>query len=258
MRLSRAGFLMLPLLLAACSLPVKQTTSPSTPIEQAVKTEPNNAADQNTKTQANASANEETTDKETTQEANTPSHQELIEEFDAIRTIANQNIAELKTRSGAVPEKPSIMISDRYNREALMRKIEEVKNYNQALINELDALNARVEQRRQHPQFGDVIQVYLSDLKVDSDKDFNAQPLIGNWVRGESRVVRLNENMLIENSTTEPMRLTFTEAYQIVINGTLVGTFGPNNAKYEMSFKASTADLKGSIEGALATRAQGT
>ncbi|MFD1382351.1 hypothetical protein ACFQ45_03185 [Rhodanobacter aciditrophus] len=258
MRLSRAGFLMLPLLLAACSLPVKQTTTPSTPVEQAVKNDTTNITDQDNKAQVTAPAQEQKADEDTSQEALVPSHQELIKEFDSIRTVANQNIAELKTRSGAVPEKPSIMISDRYDREALMGKIEEVKAYNQTLVAELKALDSRVEQRRQRPQFGDVIQVYLSDLKVESEKDFSAQPLIGNWVRGESRVVRLNENMLMENSTTEPMRLTFTEAYQIVINGTLVGTFGPNNAKHEMSFEASTADLKGSIEGSLATRIQGS
>lgn len=257
MRISRAGFLLLPLLLAACSLPIQKTDSvPTTQTEQAAPVTKNDSKQQPSNTNEISEAAVDETASEAKEEQ--VSHLDLIKEFDEIRTIANQNIAELKTRSGAVPEKPSIMISDRYNREALLGKIEEVKAYNQVLISELDALNKRVEARRLRPQFGDVIQVYLSDLKVVGEESFNAQPLIGNWVRGESRVVRLNENMLMENSTTEPMRLTFTESYQIVINGTLVGTFGPNNSRYEMSFDASTADLQGNIEGSLATRIQGS
>lgn len=249
MRISRAGFLMLPLLLAACSLPIKQTEStPSISTGQVAK-ETNNVPSVPTK----VTPTQQQVEAKVTTESQ-PSHKELIQEFDEARRIANQNIAELKTRSGDVPQKPSIMIADRYNRDALIAKTKEVVDYNTVLEKELDALNSRVEERRAHPSFGDIIQVYISDVLVDSSNQFKAQPLVGHWVRGESRIVRLNKNMLVENGISEPLRLTFTEGYQIVINGSLIGTFGPNKEKHEMSFSTPTSDLEGSIKGVLSTR----
>ncbi|SBS28636.1 hypothetical protein MAQ5080_01156 [Marinomonas aquimarina] len=243
MRILRAGFVVLPLLLAACSFPTKPFSSDSS-TNQAdtlghVKVEP--ATDANT-----AQGNEVETAE--------LSHQELLAKYQSLQTLAEQNIEELETRLGYSISKMSLSIPSTDDMGLLKSKVAQLQDYTSDLSSQILALDKRVVERRDQPNKGDLLQVHLSALEVDHQTSFKAQPLVGNWIRGESRVVRLNENFLMENGTSEPLNLTYTETYQIIINEKLIGTFGPNRSKYELEFDAPTADQAGQIVGTLKIR----
>lgn len=243
MRIFRTGFVLLPLLLAACSLPTKPTSSDSTANEVGVLG--NAKVEQPTATQS--TQKDETVKPEL-------SNQELLAQYKALQTLAQQNIEELETRLGQTISKPSLSIASTNDVALLKSKVSELQDFTSELTNQIVKLDKRVMERRDQPKKGDQLQVHLSALEVDNQKSFKAQPLVGNWVRGESRVVRLNENFLMGNATSEPLNLTYTETYQIIMNEKLIGTFGPNRSKYELEFDAPTSDQKGQIVGTLKIR----
>ncbi|MBM6551752.1 hypothetical protein [Marinomonas ostreistagni] len=245
MRIMRAYFMLLPLVLAACSFPTKQTSSTPT------ATEPNAAVEP---TQQNKQ--EHTSAIDSVRENAASDTQALQQELKTQQKLALQNIAELDTRVGESLASPDTQAAEGSS-QVLRQRIENLKEFNAALTQNIFELDQRVEQRRQAPQRGDTLKVYLSDLSVDKAQDFAAQPLVGHWVRGESRIVRLNENLLAENSNSEPLRLTFSERYQVLINDQLIGSFGPNRSKYEVDFDAPTADQQGTVSGTLTIRVQG-
>lgn len=243
MRIFRTGFVLIPLLLAACSLPTKPTSSDSTANEVGVlgstKAEP---------TTGTQSAQENETTKPEL------SNQELLAEYKSLQTLAKQNIQELETRLGQSISKPSLSVVSTNDIGLLKSKVAELQEFTRDSTEQIVALDQRVHERRDQPQKGDLLQVHLSALEVEHQKSFKAQPLVGNWIRGESRVVRLNENFLMSNTTSEPLNLTYTETYQIIINEKLIGTFGPNRSKYELEFDAPTSDQNGQIIGTLKIR----
>lgn len=243
MRIFRTGFVLIPLLLAACSLPTKPTSSDSTANE--VDMLGNTKAEQPSGTQP-------------TQENDTTktelSNQELLTQYQSLQTLAQQNIQELETRLGQTISKPSLSIPSTNDTALLKSKVAELQDFTSDLTDQIVALDKRVMERRDQPQKGDQLQVHLSALEVDHQQSFKAQPLVGNWIRGESRVVRLNENFLMGNATSEPLSLTYTETYQIIMNEKLIGTFGPNRSKYELEFDAPTSDQQGQIIGTLKIR----
>lgn len=247
MRIMRVGLLFLPLMLAACSIPTKQ--SPQTP----PTAEPTQSETAETPKQAEA----ETKPKKQESKTSAPSSKELINELQMQQKLALQNIEELDLRVGSALNSPDSGDATSASYAALAKRVKNLKEFNNSLSQQIVELDKRVEQRRQQPKHGDTLQVYLSDLEVDKAQKFHAQPLVGHWVRGESRVVRLNENLLAENSNSEPLSLTFSEKYQVLINGKLIGSFGPDRNKYELDFEAPTADETGTIEGALTIRIQG-
>lgn len=240
MRILRTGFVLLPLLLAACSLPTKPISSDSTATEPTAS--PNTTAD------ASKSVVKEAL------EATTLSNDELLAKYQSLKTLTLQNVQELEARLGTSLPKQSLSIPSTSDLGMLKSKVSELEAYTTKLTNEIVELDKRVEQRRETPMKGDLLQIHLSNLKVIQKPSFAAQPLVGNWVRGESRVVRLKENFLMENSTSEPLNLTFTETYQIIINNKLIGTFGPNRSKYELDFDAPTSDNNGHVSGTLKIR----
>lgn len=243
MRIFRTGFVLLPLLLAACSLPTKPTSSDSTTNEVGLLNE--------TKVKQTI---EPKSDQGNDTDSPELSNEELLAQYKSLQTIALQNTEELETRLGQAISKKSLSIPTTNDIGLLKSKVSELQDYTSDLTSQIVALDKRVLERRDTPQKGDVLQLHLSDLEVESKTDFKAQPLVGNWIRGESRMVRLNENFLMENATSEPLNLTYTETYQIIINQKLIGTFGPNRSKYELEFDAPTADQKGQIVGTLKIR----
>lgn len=246
MRILRTGFVLLPLLLAACSLPTKPTSSASIPSEPDTIDSSQNSNDAEVVTEEPVV----TKALETTQ----LSKEELLAKYKSLQTLAMQNIQELETRLGHPLNETSLSIPSTDDVAMLKSKVAELSSYTSNLTNQIVELDKRVEQRRESPSKGDLLQVHLSNLEVTEPTSFNAQPLVGNWIRGESRVVRLKENFLMENSTSEPLNMTFTETYQIIINDKLIGTFGPNRSIYELDFDAPTVDNNGKIAGSLKIR----
>lgn len=247
MRIMRAYFMLLPLVLAACSFPTKQssptpaTTEPKPTVESTQPDTPEQTAVTKS-VDHKAEANDEL--------------EALQQALKTQQKLTLQNIAELENRVGDSLASPDTQPAEGSS-QVLRQRIATLKEFNATLTQNIFELDQRVEQRRQTPKRGDTLKVYLSDLSVDKEQDFEAQPLVGHWVRGESRIVRLNENLLAENSNSEPLRLTFSERYQVLINDQLIGSFGPNRSKYEVEFDAPTADQQGTVAGTLTIRVQG-
>lgn len=245
MRILRTGFVLLPILLAACSLPTKPTSSASAPSEPDTINSSQNSNDA-----------EDVNEPVVTKKLETPqlSKEELLAKYKSLQTLAMQNIHELETRIGRPLDETSLSIPSTDDVAMLKSKIAELSSYTNDLTSKIIELDKRVEKRRELPNKGDLLQVQLSNLEVTESTSFSAQPLVGNWVRGESRVVRLKEDFLVENSISEPLNLIFTETYQIIINNKLIGTFGPNRSKYELEFDAPTVNDNGQIIGSLKIR----
>lgn len=241
MRIMRAYIMLFPLVLAACSLPTKQSSP--TPSD----TEPKPIV-------VTPSETPEPTQPKVSEPIKEPASQELQQALTTQQKLAAQNIDELETRVGTTLSSPDSHPAGDDSSAQLRQRISQLESFNHSLTQKIFELDQRVEQRRQSPQHGDTLKVYLSDLAVTHKRTFKAQPLVGHWVRGESRAVRLNENLLAANSNSEPLRLTFSERYQVLINDALIGSFGPNRSKYEVDFDAPTADGQGSISGTLTIR----
>ena len=100
-----------------------------------------------------------------------------------------------------------------------------------------------------------LIQVFLSKATVShGTTKFDAQPLVGQWLRGESRVIRLKENILFENPLSEDMTIAFSEKYQLVVTGEIISTVNPNREKNSASFDVSTPNNQGRIVGKIEYR----
>lgn len=250
MRIMRAGLLFLPLLLTACSLPMQQTT------EKPSISEPTQSEHSEPEQKANEVKTSKSKSEKTVTPPAAPSRDDVLEQLTKQRKAVLQNIAELNNRTGS-----NINLAHEANYEGataqdLQQRLEKLVSLNDSLTQQIFDLDKRVQTRREAPQSGDALQIYLSDLSVSGTSDFTAQPLVGHWTRGESRIVRLNENLLAADSNSEPLRLTFSERYQILINDELIGSFGPDREKYEVQFKAPTSDQKSEITGTLGIRVQ--
>lgn len=242
----RSALFILPLFLAACSIPLKQ--NPTTSEAEIARAQAKTA-----ETQASIDKAIETT-KESKAKVDPAEIEGLVAKYNLLSTLTAQNFQELENRVGNVDQKKPTALSKLNDKNALTEKIAELTTLNNALSNQILELDKRVETRRNTAVKGDQLKVQISDVVVKKDPEFNAQSLIGSWTRGESRVVKLNENLLISDGSSEPLIVIFTETYQLVINDKLIGTFGPNRNKYELDFDAPTTDKKGTIEGSLKLR----
>ncbi|NVK75081.1 hypothetical protein C0J08_06370 [Marinomonas sp. CT5] len=248
----RTGLLLATLLLSACSMPflpkqehniaqdtTEQKLTENTDDTTAAKAEP--AVKENssvTKTELN---NE-----------NDNNRAKLIEQFAAQKQLAKANYIELKNRVGKATELPRSLTTDSLNSQQINDKIQQLRTYISKTNTELATLNARVEDRQKVAIHGDLIRVFLSETTVkDKESSFKAQPLVGQWVRGESRVIRLKDNFLFENPKSADLKISFSESYQLIVNNQVIATINPNREKNSARFHVATEDTKGKIDGQL-------
>ncbi|MBJ7550019.1 hypothetical protein [Marinomonas ostreistagni] len=252
MRILRTSFIVLPLLLSACSF---TTTTTSTSSQQLPEQEPSSETTKTeevvTTEQVDLSTKNLDAKPQVTEEL---SQDELMSQLQKLDQLAQQNVEELETRLGHSIEKLELPLNSNQARTELQATVNQYESFNTMLTKEIIELDKRVENRRDHPSNGDILQLHLSAINIKKEKSFKAPALVGNWVRGESRVVKLTENFLVENAVSEPLNVTFTESYQIIINGKLIGTFAPTRSKYELEFDAPTADSSGTVSGTLKIR----
>ncbi|WP_418138690.1 hypothetical protein AB8616_01285 [Marinomonas sp. RS-M-Aa-14] len=161
-------------------------------------------------------------------------------------------IQRLKSRVGEATEQPSLRPIEQLNSKELNAAIQALRTYISKTSTELASLNARVNERQKTMARGDTIQIFLSEATVSHDNaTFKAQPLVGQWVRGESRVIRLKDNILFESPMSEDLQVTFSETYQLIINGEVISIINPNKTKNSASFDVSTHNNTGKIIGKL-------
>lgn len=253
MRILRTSFVLFPLLLSACSLPTTSTPS-SVPVSEPVSVD---TQIEEPAAPHDATPEKQTSDVKESEHINKATDEELLTQYKNLQLLAQQNIEELEQRLGRTISPKELSVPSINDSALLASKVEELKSYTSDLTSQIVALDKRVNQRREHPSKGDVLQLHLSSVEVTKDRAFKAPSLVGNWVRGESRIIKLTENFLVENAMSEPLSITFTESYQIIINQKLIGTFAPTRNKYELEFDAPTSDNSGQVTGTLKIRLEG-
>lgn len=250
----RAGLLLATLLLSACSMPIfkdlqdkqtENTTSPNTvSAEQTTPSKPTVSNTETVETSVVIDSNEVSNAK--------TSNGDLAEQLAAQKELAKTNYSELKNRVGNAPELPRTLTTEPSNQKEISAFIQQLRSYISKTNTAIALLNARVEDREKVAMNGDLIRVFLSEATVTHGKTtFKAQPLVGQWVRGESRVIRLKDNFLFENPKSEDLHITFSESYQLVVNGEVISTINPNKEKNNASFNVSTETKSGNIVGKL-------
>lgn len=254
----RSGLLLATLLLSACSMPIfqdlqnKPTEKTSTP--NTVSTEqsmPSKTTDNEVAT-VETSVITETNNSNSTKASSTESNTDLAEQLNTQRKLANANYIELKNRVGNAPELPRLLATEQLDSKAINLGIQQLRSYISKTNSALALLNARVNDREKVAMNGDLIRIFLSEATVTHDNmTFKAQPLVGQWVRGESRVIRLKDNILFENPKSEDLHITFSETYQLVVNGEVISTINPKKEKNNASFNVTTSANDGTIVGKL-------
>lgn len=233
MSLFRAGFLLLPLFISACSLPVLHKTTPS-PTEQ---------------TTTQSSSNEQQV---TTSQANTSPSAELKNSLNEQIKLASLHHSELQARAGMAPSLPKINKDEVLTQTASVEAIQQLRDYNSQVNEQLSAIDNRVEQRKKAALPGDIIQILVSKTNITlAEAKFVSQPLIGQWVRGESRVIRLKDGLLFDAQHSEDLRITYSESYQLLVNGKIISIVNPNKEKSHATFNVDTTENSGTIVGAL-------
>tara|TARA_R110001606_G_scaffold90524_2_gene202365 strand:+ start:80 stop:871 length:792 start_codon:yes stop_codon:yes gene_type:complete len=251
----RTGLLLATLLLSACSMPIfkdlqaHKTENTSTPntvnTEQAAALDKAAASDIATVETTVITDNNNDTDTKTNNE-------NLAEQLNAQKMLAKANFSELKNRIGNAPELPRTLTNEQSNQKEISAVIQQLRSYISKTNTAIALLNARVEDREKVAMNGDLIRVFLSEATVtNQEMTFKAQPLVGQWVRGESRVIRLKDNFLFESQKSEDLHITFSESYQLVVNGEVISTVNPNKEKNNASFNVSTETKSGNIVGKL-------
>lgn len=229
----RTGLLLATLLLSACSMPILENSELTKKEDSAVQS---------------AQMKDVTAASEQADSAKDKAYQEALAQFETQKQLAEANQAELKKRVGKTDELP------RVNAEPanLASMTQQLRSYTSKTNTDIALLNARVSERQQLAVKGDLIRVFLSEATITyQDSLFKAQPLVGQWVRGETRVIRLKENILLENPQSEDLHITFSETYQLIVNDKVIGTINPNKEKNDASFTVSTQDKLGAIAGKL-------
>jgi hypothetical protein len=187
---------------------------------------------------------------EKTASAKDKAYQEALAQFETQKQLAEANHSELKKRVGKTDELPLPRVNtEPANIDSMTQQL---RSYTSKTNTDIALLNARVSERQQLAVKGDLIRVFLSEATITyQDTLFKAQPLVGQWVRGETRVIRLKENILLENPQSEDLHITFSENYQLIVNDKVIGTINPNKEKNDASFSVSTQDKLGAIAGKL-------
>ncbi|MBJ7537351.1 hypothetical protein [Marinomonas transparens] len=243
MSLFRSGLWLATLILSACSLPMVQNSQTKQDIaiskEAAV---PNDLA----------VSSKVVADKKV--EPDTPLvapnvSLDLLKKRDSQRLLANQHYMELKQRIGDAFKPPKQQTTASTGTD---KAVEQLESYNNKASAEIDALNARVAERRNMALRGDLIQIFLSDTKIShSNTQFNAQPLVGQWIRGESRDIRLKDKLLFESTQSEDLNITYSESYQLLINGQAIASINPKKDKNSATFDVQTKEKPGTVAGKL-------
>ena len=252
----RTGLLLASLLLSACSMPISQESHPTQTektITQDIATEKSTST-KNDIAERIAPVTDDTAKQSTSAEAAAvvENNDQLIEQFKAQKQLANTNFTELKNRIGNAPALPRLMAVEQLNKKEISSATQQLRTYISKTNTDLAVLNARVDDRQNLAVDGDLIQIFLSEAIVTHNRNkFKAQPLVGQWVRGESRVIRLKDSILFENPKSEDLHITFSETYQLVVNNQTIATVNPHKEKNSASFSVSTHDNQGSIVGKL-------
>ncbi|MEL0622197.1 hypothetical protein V6238_03735 [Marinomonas arenicola] len=233
MSLFRAGFLLLPLFISACSLPILHKTTPS-------ETE---------QTTHQASSKEQAV---TSSQTSGERSQALLKTLDEEMKQAAAHHSELLARSGTAPSIPSIDKESMTTQLLTSEAIQQLRAYNRQTSEQLMAIDSRVEQRKKAALPGDIIQILVSKTNITlADSSFVTQPLIGQWVRGESRVIRLKDGLLFDAQHSEDLRITYSESYQLLVNDKVISIVNPNNEKSHATFDVDTSENNGTIIGSL-------
>ena len=255
----RNGLLLAALFLSACSMPISQDLSTekaeqhptqNTPVDDSSKV---HADTLNTTTEAKITI---PSDANVTRKVSDIVHdQTLLAQFNTQKQLANQAFIELKHRTGSAEKVPSFPPVETLTGDTLINSIDQLTRYTNNTNQTLAALDKQASERQNIIMNGDLIQVFLSKATVShGTTKFDAQPLVGQWLRGESRVIRLKENILFENPLSEDMTITFSEKYQLVVNGEIISTVNPNREKNSASFDVSTPNNQGRIVGKIEYR----
>ncbi|MDE8602615.1 hypothetical protein M3I01_006700 [Marinomonas sp. RSW2] len=252
----RTGLLLASLLLSACSMPILQEFQPTqaekTPTQD-ITTEKSTST-KNDLTELVTPVTDDTAKQSTSIEAATvvEKNDQLIEQFEAQKQLASTNFIELKSRIGNAPALPRLLDIEQLNKKEINSAIQQLRTYISKTNTDLAVLNARVDDRQRLAADGDLIRIFLSEATVTHNSNkFKAQPLVGQWVRGESRVIRLKDSILFENPRSEDLHITFSETYQLVVNNQTIATVNPHKEKNSASFSVSTHDNQGAIVGKL-------
>ena len=264
MSLFRTGLLFATLLLSACSMPI---------IDSLHSSKTDSLKQQTTPEQTTP---EQTTPKQTVQEQTTSelddllipnikgktekpigviknnSYKETLAQYNDQKALAEANYEELKNRTGKADSLPKLLINKETNEKKLDSFIQQLRSYTSKTNTSIAQLNARVTDRQDIAINGDLVRIFLPETIVTyKNREFHAQPLIGQWVRGEARTIRLKDNILFENPKSEDLTITFSETYQLIVNGQVIATVNPNKEKSSASFDVSTQDSSGKIVGKL-------
>ncbi|MCB5160709.1 hypothetical protein [Marinomonas algarum] len=263
----RTGFILASLLLGACTMPISQTAPntkteqaaaqnddnltniilPSSPKEKETATAPTDEIDniqaQNTGTEKNTVLPEKTVDDETSSldEANSTDDSLLSKELEDHIQRATDNFVALKERTGNAPEFPDLIALSFSGKTDTETSLQELRTYISKTNTNLAVLDARVKERQDTALEGDIIRIFVTEATVKhGNESFKTQPLVGQWVRGESRTIRLKDNILFENPKSEELQIAFSETYQLIVNGQILSVINPKRDKNSANFRVST------------------
>ncbi len=248
MFLFRFGILLATLLLSACSLPIFEQfkTSDSKDVE------PSQIEEIRIELEKDTSNLVEVTQDEATNSVSENTLENAQNQYKVQRKLAETNYAELSYRTGkadALPRLSTINIDDTKDLDSATQAL---RNYTSKTDTQIALLNSRVINRQQSAAKGDLVRIFLSDTTViHNDSIFKPQSLVGQWVRGESRVIRLKDNFLFDDPRSEDLKITFSESYQLLVNGKVVATVNPNREKSSAKFEVLTQNASGTIVGKL-------
>lgn len=271
MLILRSGLLLATLFISACSMPifqdtpvsktesVDQTTSNNTPIESAETTDVALTTPISGNTPTDNKPTDNTSNISTSNLPNKVSAiEDLTKQLKAQQALAKANYTELTNRTGKAPQLPRISNVSDLSSNQISDATQQFRSYVSKTNSTLASLNARVDDRQKVALNGDLIRIFLSEATVNhGNQTFKAQPLVGQWIRGESRAIRLKDNILFEDPKSEDLNITFSETYQLIVNNKVIATINPNREKNDADFAVATHDNKGSIVGKLDFRVVG-
>lgn len=251
----RLGLLFLTFILSACSVPSSQQSahkphpslSPSSP-----ETTLDAAQPEDTEASTSPATQQSTT--HLSPSPVTQVNQNLLAKMSEQQQNANELYQQLVNALGPdkAPAQPQELSLQTLSNKVIEQHIETLQAYNQQAEAQLAALNERAQQRKTSVIQGDHLQIFFSELTISHpNNNFQAQPLVGQWVRGEQRTIRLNNNFLIEPALSEALSVTFNEDYQLLLNGQLISTIKPSLNKNQASFEVATQDQQGQVSGKL-------
>ncbi|GAB3481895.1 hypothetical protein [Marinomonas epiphytica] len=248
----RLGLLLFTLFLSGCSLITSEPHTAHKPNQE--DAQPIVATEISKNTNHNDAVTEDTPKQQTsiqdpvfTESSLTSSQSEQLQE---LREKAQESHFILTQILGSdyaqAPPSASIFI----NQDNFQTQLEALQNYQDNVEGDLKALELRTELRKNKPILGDKIQLFIENAEVEHpDNLFQAQSIIGQWIRGASREIRLTNNFLIEDPKSEIIHISFNEAYQIVLNGQAVSVVDPNKEEGQGLFRINTIDNIGHISG---------